>query len=102
MYVKCNTQEWHENIWGSKTFKIQCARVEFNELAKELNARYKEAVSHWNITGRMRNGPLAELKSRAHAAFSMKLNFTVKININFVSIVNSFSVNSFKTSKGRM
>ena len=24
----------------------------WNEQAKELNARYKEAVSHWNIAGR--------------------------------------------------
>ena len=28
-----------------------------NERAKELNARYREAVSHWNIAGRPRNGP---------------------------------------------
>ena len=33
-----------------------------NERAKELNARYREAVSHWNIAGRPRSGPLAELK----------------------------------------
>ena len=39
------------------------------ELAKELNARYREAVSHWNIAGRPRSGPLAELKCRARAAF---------------------------------
>ena len=37
----------------------------WNEAAKELNARYREAVSHWNITGCPRSGPLAELKCRA-------------------------------------
>ena len=36
----------------------------WNERAKELNARYREAVSHCNIAGRPRNGPLAELKCR--------------------------------------
>ena len=34
----------------------------WNERTKELNARYREAVSHWTITGRPRSGPLAELK----------------------------------------
>ena len=43
--------------------------VGWNERAKELNARYREAVSHWNIAGRPRSGPLAELKCRARAAF---------------------------------
>ena len=37
----------------------------WNERAKELNARYREAVSHWNIAGRPRSGPLAELKGTA-------------------------------------
>ena len=37
----------------------------WNERAKEWNARYREAVSHWNIAGRPRSGPLAELKYRA-------------------------------------
>ena len=32
-----------------------------NERAKELNARYREAVRHWNIAGRPRSGPFAEL-----------------------------------------
>ena len=32
----------------------------WNEHAKELNARYREAVSHWNIAGRPRSGQLAE------------------------------------------
>ena len=40
----------------------------WNERAKELNARYRETVSHWNIAGRPRNDPLAELKCRARAA----------------------------------
>ena len=35
-----------------------------NGLAKELNARHREAVSHWNIEGHPRSGPLAELKCR--------------------------------------
>ena len=34
----------------------------WNERAKELNARYREAVSHWNIAGRSRSGPLPEPK----------------------------------------
>ena len=33
----------------------------WNERAKELNARYREAVSHWNSEGRPRSGPFAEL-----------------------------------------
>ena len=33
----------------------------WNERAKVLNVRYREAVSHWNIAGRPRSGPLAEL-----------------------------------------
>ena len=41
----------------------------WNERAKELNAQYREAVSHWNIAGLPRSGPLAELKCRARAAF---------------------------------
>ena len=41
----------------------------WNERAMELNARYREAVSHWNIADRPRSGPLAELKCRAQAAF---------------------------------
>ena len=35
----------------------------WNERAKELNARYRKAVSHWNI-GCPRSGPIAELKCR--------------------------------------
>ena len=41
----------------------------WNERAKELNARYREAVSHWNIAGIPRSGPLAVLKCRAGATF---------------------------------
>ena len=33
----------------------------WNDRAKELNARYREAVSHWNIAGCPRSGPLVEL-----------------------------------------
>ena len=47
----------------------------WNERAKELNAPYKEAVSHWNIAGRSTSGPLAELKCRARAAFSHEMKF---------------------------
>ena len=47
----------------------------WNERAKELNARYREAVSHWNISGHSRSGPLAELKGRVRAAFRHKMKF---------------------------
>ena len=47
----------------------------WNERAKELNARYRKAVSHWNIAGGPRSGPLAELKGRARAAFRHEINF---------------------------
>ena len=47
----------------------------WNERAKELDARYREAVSHWNIAGCPRSGPLAELKGRARAAFRHELKF---------------------------
>ena len=47
----------------------------WNELAKELNVRYREAVSHWNIAGCPRSGPLAELKGRARAAFRHEMKF---------------------------
>ena len=41
----------------------------WNKREKELNAQYREAVSHWNIAGRSRSGQLAGLKCRARAAF---------------------------------
>ena len=47
----------------------------WNERAKELNAQYREAVSHWNIAGLPRSGPLAELKCRARAAFWYEMKF---------------------------
>ena len=47
----------------------------WNERAKELNAIYREAVSHWNIAGRPRSGPIAELKCRARAAFRHEMKF---------------------------
>ena len=43
--------------------------------AKELNARYREAVRHWNIAGRPRSGPLVELKCMARAAFRHEMKF---------------------------
>ena len=47
----------------------------WNERAKELNAGYREAVSHWNIAMRPRSGPLAEIKCRARAAFRHEMKF---------------------------
>ena len=47
----------------------------WNEQAKELNARYREAVSHWNIAGHPRSGPLAELKCRTRADFIHEIKF---------------------------
>ena len=47
----------------------------WNERAKELNARYREAMSHWNIGGRPRSGPLTQLKCRARAAFRHEMKF---------------------------
>ena len=46
-----------------------------NERAKELNDRYGEAVSHWNIAGRPRSGLLAELKCWGRAAFRHEMKF---------------------------
>ena len=40
-----------------------------------MNAGYREAVSHWNIVGHPRSGPLAELKCRARAAFRHEMKF---------------------------
>ena len=47
----------------------------WNEWTKELNAGYREPVSHWNIAGRPRSGTLAELKCRARAAFRHQMIF---------------------------
>ena len=41
----------------------------------ELNARYNEGVSHWNIAGHPRSCPVAELKCRARAAFRHEMKF---------------------------
>ena len=46
----------------------------WNEQAK-LNARYRGAVSHWNILGCPRSDPLAELTGRARAAFRHEMKF---------------------------
>ena len=56
-----------------ETFKFNAP--ECNKRAKELNAQYREAVNHWNIAGRPRSGPLAELKCRARAAFRHEMKF---------------------------
>ena len=48
-----------------------------------MNARYREAVSHWNIVGHQRSGPLAELKCRARAAFRHEMKFLRGNGINF-------------------
>ena len=42
-----------EIFWIQKPSKFNVP--EWNERAKELNARYREAVSHWNIAGRPRS-----------------------------------------------
>ena len=47
----------------------------WNVQAKEFNAQCSQAVSHWNIAGRPRSGPLAELKCRARAAFRHEMKF---------------------------
>ena len=47
----------------------------WNERGNELNARYRETVSHWNIAGRHRSRPLAELKCRTRAAFRHEIKF---------------------------
>ena len=48
-------------MWKPSKFNVPG----FNEQVKKLNAQYREAVSHWNIAGCPRSGPLAELKCRA-------------------------------------
>ena len=68
----------------------------WNERAKEVNARYREAVSHWNIAGRPTSGPLAELKGRARAAVGHP-SFPINGNRS-----TSFPINAFKTSEERM
>ena len=58
-------------MWKPLKFNVS----QWNERAKELNARYWEAVSHWNIAGCPRSGPLAELKYRTQAAFRHEMKF---------------------------
>ena len=63
-----------KNIFGmqkSSNFNVPG----WNQQAKELNARCREAVSHWNIAWHPRSGPLAELKGRARAAFRHEIKF---------------------------
>ena len=47
----------------------------WNERAKELNARYRVSVSQWNIAGRPRSRPLAEIKCTAQAPFRHEMKF---------------------------
>ena len=42
---------------------------------QNMNARYREAVSHGNIAGRPRSGLLAELNCKARAAFRHEMKF---------------------------
>ena len=60
IYVKCRVVS---NYFGCGNIKN--SKPGWNERAKELNARYREAVSHWNIAGHPRSGPLLELKCKA-------------------------------------
>ena len=63
-----------KDIFGmQKPLKFNVPR--WNERAKEFNVLYRQAVSHWNIAGRKRSGPLAELKCRARAAFLHEMKF---------------------------
>ena len=62
-----------EIFWMRKPSKFNVP--ESNERTKELNARYREAESHWNIVGRPRSDPLAELKCRALASFWHEMKF---------------------------
>ena len=49
----------------------------WNDRANELNAQYREAVSHWNIAGILppNCGLLAELKCLARAVFRHEMKF---------------------------
>ena len=76
-YLHCsNIEQPFETRAASKCLVASKFNVPvWNERAKELNARYREAVSHWNIAGRPRSGPLADLKCRARAAFRHEMKF---------------------------
>ena len=54
-------------MWKPSKFNVPG----WNERAKEFNACYREAMSHWNIAGHPRSGPLAELKYWARAASAL-------------------------------
>ena len=58
-------------MWKPSKFNVPG----WNEQAKELNARYRDSVSHWNIAWRPRSDPLAELKCHARAAFRHQMKF---------------------------
>ena len=55
--------------------KINVARLCKTNPNPCLTKLKREAVSHWNIAGRPRSGPLAELKCRARAAFMHEMKF---------------------------
>ena len=56
----------------------------WNEREKELNAQYKEAVSHWNIAGRLRSGPLLSWNVGLSCPQAWNEFFSERIRINFV------------------
>ena len=58
-------------MWKPSKFNVP----QWNELAKGLNVRHREAVSHWNIAGRPWSGPLSQLKCSVGAAFRNELIF---------------------------
>ena len=64
-----------KKIFGMRNPKNSMYSPGWNERAKEWNVRYREAVSHWNIAGRPRSGPLAELKCKARTAFRHEIKF---------------------------
>ena len=47
----------------------------WNERTKELNARCRDAGSHWNIAGSPRSGPTVKLKCMVRAAFRHEIKF---------------------------
>ena len=70
----------------------------WNEPGKESNARYTEAVSHWNIACRPRSRPIAELKCRARATSRHEMKFLRENEDQ----LRPKSINGIKTSKGIM
>ena len=58
-------------MWKPSTFNMPG----WNERANELNAQYREAVSHWNIAGLPKSDPLADPKCRARATLGHEIKF---------------------------